>query len=66
MIDKLEETVYDNEAQILLCITTGFNNPEIYVLTQNRFSTFMVSFFSDSSKTQIYKMPYRDSPRHEI
>ena len=26
----------------------------------------MVFNFSDSNKAQIYKMPYRDSPDHEI
>ena len=26
----------------------------------------MVLIFSDSNKAQIYKMPYRDSPLHEI
>ena len=34
MIDKLEETVHDNK-------TSGLNNPETYVLTQNRIITYM-------------------------
>ena len=58
MIDKLEVTVLDK--------TPGLNNPETYVLTHNRFNTFMVLIFSESNKTQIFKMPYRDSPHHEI
>ena len=32
MTDKLEETVHDNKAP-------GLNNPEIYVLTDNRFDS---------------------------
>ena len=46
--------------------TPGLNNPESYVLTYNRFNTYMVLIFSDLNKAQIYKMPCRDSPRHEI
>ena len=46
--------------------TIGLNNPETYVLTHNRFNTFMVLFFTDLKKAQIYKLPYRDSPHHEI
>ena len=46
--------------------TPGLNNPESYVLTQARFNTYMVLLFSDLNKAQIYKMPYRDSPHHEI
>ena len=42
------------------------NNHETYVLTGNRFNTFLVLIFSDLNKTQVYKMPYRDSPHHEI
>ena len=44
----------------------GLNNPEIYVLTHNRFNTYMVLLFSDLKKAQIYKIPYRKSPHHEI
>ena len=42
------------------------NNPETSVLTDNRFNTYMVLPFSDLNKAQIYKMPHRDSPHHEI
>ena len=44
----------------------GLSNPESYVLTHSRFNTFMVLLFTDLNKAQIYKMPYRDSPHHEI
>ena len=50
----------------LVLKTPGLNNPESYVLTYNRFNTYMVLIFSDFNKAQIYKMPYRDSPHHEI
>ena len=46
--------------------TPGLNNPETYVLTHNRFNTYMVLIFSDLKKAQIFKMPNRDSPHHEI
>ena len=46
--------------------TPGLNNPETYVLTHNRFNTFMVLIFSDLKKAQIYKIPYRNSPHQEI
>ena len=46
--------------------TLEMNNPETYVLTHNRFNTYLVLFFSDLNKTQIYIMPYRYSPHHEI
>ena len=46
--------------------TPGLNNPKTYVLTHNRFNTYMVSIFTDLKKTQIYKMPYRNSPHQEI
>ena len=46
--------------------TPGLNNAEAYVLTQNRFNTYIVLIFTDSKKAQIYEMPYRDSPHHEI
>ena len=46
--------------------TPGLNNPESFVLTHNRFNTYLVLIFSDLNKAQIYKMPYRDSPHHEI
>ena len=42
------------------------NNPETYVLTQNRFITYIHLIFTDLKKAQIYKMPYRNSPHQEI
>ena len=47
-------------------VDLGLNNPETSVLTDNRFNTYMVLIFSDLNKAQIYKIPYRDSPYHEI
>ena len=44
----------------------GLNNPEMYMLTDNRFITYMVLIFCDFNKAQINKMPYRDSPHREI
>ena len=46
--------------------TPGLNNPETYVLTHKRFNTYIFLIFTDLKKAQIYKMPYRDSPHHEI
>ena len=46
--------------------TPGLNNPETYVLTHNRFNTYMVLIFTDLKKAQIYKMPYRNSPHQEV
>ena len=46
--------------------TPGLNNPETYVVTHNRFNTYMVLIFTDLKKAQIYKMPYRNSPHQEI
>ena len=47
--------------------TPGLNSPETYVLTHNRFNTYMVPIFSNFlKKAQIYKMPYRNSPHQEI
>ena len=46
--------------------TPGLNNPEYYVLTHNRFNTYIVLIFTDLKKAQVYKMPYRDSPHQEI
>ena len=45
--------------------TPGLNNPKTYVLTHNRFNTYMILIFTDLKKAQIYKMPYRDSPHQE-
>ena len=44
----------------------GLDNPETYVLTDNRFNNCMVLIFTDLKKAQIYKMPYRNSPHQEI
>ena len=57
MIGILEKTVHNK--------TLVLNNPETYVLTENRFNTYLLFIFSDLNKTQIYKKPYRDSPHHE-
>ena len=46
--------------------TPGLNNPETYVLTHNRFNTYIVLIFTDLKKAQIYKMLYRNSPHQEI
>ena len=46
--------------------TPGLNNPETYVLTHNRFNTYMVLIFSDLKKAQIFKIPYRYSPHQGI
>ena len=46
--------------------TPGLNNPETYVLTHNRFNTYIVLIFADLKKAQIYKIPYRNSPHQEI
>ena len=46
--------------------TPGINNPETYVLTHNRFNTYLVLIFTDLKKAQIYKIPYRNSPHQEI
>ena len=46
--------------------TPGLNNPETYVLTHNRFNTYLVLIFTDLKKAQIYKMPYRSSSHREI
>ena len=35
--------------------TPGLNNPETYVLTHNRFNTYIVLIFTDLKKAQIYK-----------
>ena len=46
--------------------TPGLDNPETYVLTHNRFNTYIVLVFIDLKKAQVYKMPYRESPHQEI
>ena len=44
MVDKIEETIHDNKAEVLFCETRGLNNPKNYVLTDNSFDTYMVLF----------------------
>ena len=44
----------------------GLNNPETYVLTNNAFNDYMVLIFTDLKKSQFYKIPYSNSPHHEI
>ena len=46
--------------------TPGLNNPETYVLTHNRFITYMILIFSDLKKAQIFEISYRNSPHQEI
>ena len=38
MTSKVEKTIHDIK-------TMGLNNPETYVLTHNRFNTYLVLFF---------------------
>ena len=59
MVDKIEETLHNIK-------TPGLNNPETCVLTHIRVNTHLVLIFSNLNKAQIYKMPYRNSPYHEI
>ena len=49
MVDKIEETVRVK--------TPRLKNLESYVLTHNRFNTYLVSIFSDLNRTHVYKMP---------
>ena len=35
--------------------TPGLNNPETYVLTHNRFNTYIVSIFTDLKKIRFKK-----------
>ena len=44
----------------------GLNNPETYVLTHNRFNTYLVLIFKDLNKAENYKMPCRVSSHNEI
>ena len=41
------------------------NNPERYLLTHNRFNTYVVSIFTDLKKAELYKIPYRNSHHQE-
>ena len=59
MNDKLEKLIQNNK-------TPGFINPETCVLKLDCFHTYMVLIFSDLNGAQIYEMPYRESPYHEI
>ena len=59
MNDKLEKIILDLK-------TPGLSKPETHVLTHNRINTYMVLLFTDLNKAQIYKIPYRDSPHHEL
>ena len=59
MIDKLEETVHNNEVDTLFCKTIRLNWPENYVLTQNCFNADMVLLFNGLNEIQISKMPCR-------
>ena len=58
MVDKIEETVHYK--------TPGLSKLETYVLTHNRFNTYLVSIFSDLNEAQIYKMVCRVSSHDEI
>ena len=66
MIYELQKSVQNIEVGNLFCKTPRLNNPKTTVLTHNRFNTYLVLNFKDLIKAQIYKMPYRDSPHHEI
>ena len=59
MNDKLEESVHNIKK-------TGLNNLESYVLTHNRFNTYMVLISSNLNKAQNYKRPCRVSQHREI
>ena len=47
MIDELKQTNHDK--------TLGLKNPATYVLTGNRFNTYMLLIFSVLDEAQIYK-----------
>ena len=47
-------------------VDLGLNNLDTYVLTDNRFNSYMVLIFTDLKKAQVYKIPYRKSPHQEI
>ena len=66
LINKLEETVYDSEAETLFCKTTRLNNAKNDVLLHNRFNNFLVLIFSFLNKAQMCKNLYRDGPHHQI
>ena len=54
MNDKLKKSVQDNK-------TPGLNNPETYVLKNNRFKTYTVLLSKGLNKAQFFKMSYRKS-----
>ena len=66
MIYKRKKILDDNEAETSFCKTPGLKFSETYVLTHDRFNTYLLLFFSDLDEAQSYKMPYRESPHHEI
>ena len=66
MIYKSEKTIHGNQVETCFGKSPGLSNPGIYVLTHDRFNTYLVLIFSDSNKAQFYKIPCRDSPHHEI
>ena len=59
MVDKIEETVHTVKTLVL-------NKPETFVLTHNRYNTYIVLIFTDLKEPQIYKIPYRNSLHQEI
>ena len=46
--------------------TPGLIISEIYMLTHNGFNNYLVWFFTDLKKAQIYKIPYRNSQPQKI
>ena len=66
MIYKLEKKVHDTDAEVFSSKTPGLINPEHYLLTHNRSKTYLVLFFSDSTKAQFYEMPCINSSDDEI
>ena len=50
MNDDLEKTILDFK-------TPGLFNPETYVLTHNRFNTYVVLIFTDLKKLRFIKCP---------
>ena len=47
-------------------VDLGLNNPETYVLTDNRINNYMVLIITDLRKAQIYEIPYGKSPDQEM
>ena len=44
--------------------TPELNNPTTYVLTDDRFITYLPLIFRDLDETQIYETQYRNSAHH--